>query len=61
MPRKNIGVLFSKNKYLNRFAGTPLEHFQTEKRYHSNEKELLALKKGIEKFSYFLLPKKFIA
>lgn len=33
----------------------------TEKRYHSNEKELLALKKGIKKFSYFLLHKKFIA
>ena len=30
-----------------------------EKRYHINEKELLAVIRGCHKFYYFLLPKKF--
>ena len=30
-----------------------------EKNYHSNEKELLAIKNGIAKFTFFSLPKKF--
>ena len=32
----------------------------TEERYHINEKEFLAVIKGLKKFSYFLLPKKFV-
>ena len=32
----------------------------TEERYHINEKEFLAVIKGLKKFSYFLLPKKFL-
>ena len=32
----------------------------TEERYHINEKEFLAVVKGLKKFSYFLLPKKFL-
>ena len=32
----------------------------TEERYHINEKEFLAVIKGLKKFSYFLLPKRFL-
>ena len=32
----------------------------TEERYHINEKEFLAVIKGFKKFSYFLLPKRFL-
>ena len=32
----------------------------TEERYHISEKEFLAVVKGLNKFSYFLLPKKFL-
>ena len=32
----------------------------TEDRYHINEKEFLAVIKGLKKFSYFLLPKRFL-
>ena len=32
----------------------------TEERYHINEKEFLAVIKGLKKFLYFLLPKKFL-
>ena len=32
----------------------------TEEKYHINEKEFLAVIKGLKKFSYFLLPKKFL-
>ena len=32
----------------------------TKERYHINEKEFLAVVKGLKKFSYFLLPKKFL-
>ena len=32
----------------------------TEERYHINEKEFLAVIKRLKKFSYFLLPKKFL-
>ena len=31
-----------------------------EERYHINEKEFLAVIKGLKKFSYFLLPKRFL-
>ena len=32
----------------------------TEERYHINEKEFFAVIKGLKKFSYFLLPKRFL-
>ena len=32
----------------------------TEERYHINEKEFLVVIKGLKKFSYFLLPKRFL-
>ena len=32
----------------------------TEEKYHINEKEFLLVVKGLKKFSYFLLPKKFL-
>ena len=32
----------------------------TEERYHINEKEFLTIIKGLKKFSYFLLPKRFL-
>ena len=32
----------------------------TKEHYHINEKEFLAVIKGLKKFSYFLLPKKFV-
>ena len=32
----------------------------TKERYHINEKDFLAVIKGLNKFSYFLLPKKFL-
>ena len=32
----------------------------TEEKYHINEKEFLAVVKGLNKFSYFLLPKRFL-
>ena len=32
----------------------------TKERYHINEKEFLAVTKGLKKFSYFLLPNRFL-
>ena len=32
----------------------------TEEKYHINEKEFLAVIKGLKKLSYFLLPKRFL-
>ena len=39
---------------------TPGTFTPTEEKYHINEKEFLAVVKGLKKFSYFLLPKKFL-
>ena len=50
-------VLKIKSNLLCRYASGMF--LDTEKRYHINEKELLAVIRGCHKFYYFLLPKKF--
>ena len=49
-----------KNDYEELCRYTSRTFTPTEEKYHINDKEFLAVVKGLKKFSYFLLPKRFL-